>query len=1130
MHTSDDTSPPPAGTDAGYMAFISYSHSDNRDDGRKWADWLHQALETYEVPADLVGRPNQAGQPVPRQIYPVFQDEKELSASADLSTALRSALARSQHLVFLSSPRSATSPYVLQELRYFKQLGRGERITALILAGEPKHGERQTPLQCFPEVLRYRVDAEGNIDTTRPEEPLAADVRLPGGPEQGFTTPEAYRRFLLARGQTGKREIEAAVRQYRQRLELAKLKIIAGILQVPLGELTKRDQAYQLEKMRRKNRIIKAVATVISLLAIAAALAGLVAWNQRDQARSMLARSLYLSGIGRLQQGQLGDSAAYMAAATRLGGQAAAMFGQSLMLQNWTDTPLPQLGSGAIFSDDARLLAGVSTTSNSSEQIILWDVARKKPLRSVSVPGVGKMVTIRFDGLQRLWILTERGDIYRLAGDAAPELIRPNGKGFLYSDLQVNKDGSWLALQRQEERNGAWGESQLVLLPVTKDGHTEFPLPPLSMEPLAHDGILFTPGAAVQYSRDRLTHSTRLAVHPLQENTPGPAHRSHVDLVLPHLTASDTSPHLLLWDGSAAYLLHLQTDSAPRQLPAAERILQAAFNPDGKTLSLVHARGISLFDADTAEPIDPAAPGVDPLLVESVLNRGDNTAADGMHSIHLVRGQAVLRSSSVPSFVETQLHLGAGVAQVHAGRDRHHLFLKRRQASSIERWHLPSGEREALFVRTDAPIEHWGLLKRAGLLFTVSPEKELRFYRTEDGTMVGKAIQLAGTNFGTDRSEGRIIARKDERSLGIWEIAGGTLQASLPLAGGQAKFLSAPDFRQILWLHPDGSWHIDSMEDGTLLHRGSGDLLSARFTDDSRLFLAFGSGSAEVFDTRGYHHLFSIPSTGENPTGDISPDGEMIALADSTNQVRLWHMGRQQPVGQPIPFDPTSRFFRFSADGKRVITTHQAPQSLDTGVLFYDSASGLPLSMPVALSRRTDRLLLPADESRLITLTLSPENSMATVWFTPDAGMPPPAELAKDLEQFYGRTYLPETGAINPVAAANEAPGGWYFQNPYTRTQHPHSTHSLSDYLKDHIPIRSEADLHILVALWREHPLARAAMAEYYSRHPASAFLAQALAGMTRLQLANLPKGSCPALCQELLAQSAANLNRQSTP
>ncbi len=39
-----------------YHAFISYRHADNKEQGRQWATWLHQAIETYEVPKDLVGK------------------------------------------------------------------------------------------------------------------------------------------------------------------------------------------------------------------------------------------------------------------------------------------------------------------------------------------------------------------------------------------------------------------------------------------------------------------------------------------------------------------------------------------------------------------------------------------------------------------------------------------------------------------------------------------------------------------------------------------------------------------------------------------------------------------------------------------------------------------------------------------------------------------------------------------------------------------------------------------------------------------------------------------------------------------------------------------------------------------
>lgn len=87
-----------------YKAFISYSHADNKEQGRKWADWLHHSLETYQIPAELVGQTNQHGQKIPAQIYPVFQDEKELSANADLSASLQNALDHAEFLIYLSSP------------------------------------------------------------------------------------------------------------------------------------------------------------------------------------------------------------------------------------------------------------------------------------------------------------------------------------------------------------------------------------------------------------------------------------------------------------------------------------------------------------------------------------------------------------------------------------------------------------------------------------------------------------------------------------------------------------------------------------------------------------------------------------------------------------------------------------------------------------------------------------------------------------------------------------------------------------------------------------------------------------------------------------------------------------------
>ncbi len=97
-----------------YSAFISYRHADNTQEGRRWAEWLHRALEV------------------------------------------------SDYLIVLCSPRSAVSPWVSKEVEAFKELGCSDRILAIIIAGEPNTDDpakaREGILrdeECFCEELRF---------------------------------------------------------------------------------------------------------------------------------------------------------------------------------------------------------------------------------------------------------------------------------------------------------------------------------------------------------------------------------------------------------------------------------------------------------------------------------------------------------------------------------------------------------------------------------------------------------------------------------------------------------------------------------------------------------------------------------------------------------------------------------------------------------------------------------------------------------------------------------------------------------------------------------------------------------------------------------------------------------------
>ena len=217
-----------------YAAFISYSHHDKR-----WAEWLHGAIETYRPPKDVATFTGTRG--VVTSLRPVFLDRAELSSSANLANTVRLALEESDALVVICSVAAAQSRWVNEEVRAFKALGRGARIFCLVVDGEPSTGE------CFPPALRFVVENE--VITTIPAgEPLAADVRV------------------------GKDDRASA-----------RLKIIAGLLNVPLDRLRQR------ELMRRQRRLaIVATSSAIGCIAFGVlAFAAVLARTEAERQRSL---------------------------------------------------------------------------------------------------------------------------------------------------------------------------------------------------------------------------------------------------------------------------------------------------------------------------------------------------------------------------------------------------------------------------------------------------------------------------------------------------------------------------------------------------------------------------------------------------------------------------------------------------------------------------------------------------------------------------------------------------------------------------------------------------------------------------------------------------------------------------
>lgn len=223
-----------------YRAFISYSHADAR-----FAAWLHRRLEAYQLPARLRGGVGTHG-PLPDRLVPIFRDREDLSSAGQLGPQIEAALADSEALVVVCSPDAAGSRYVDAEIRAFKQSGRGERIYACIVAGEPNTGDAR---ECFPHALRFDAGAHGDT----PANPIAADARD---------------------GKDGKR--------------LALLKLLAGLYGLPLDILRQREAHRRHVRMAAITTLAVLVMLVTSALAVQAVIARKDAERRQKQAEALV--------------------------------------------------------------------------------------------------------------------------------------------------------------------------------------------------------------------------------------------------------------------------------------------------------------------------------------------------------------------------------------------------------------------------------------------------------------------------------------------------------------------------------------------------------------------------------------------------------------------------------------------------------------------------------------------------------------------------------------------------------------------------------------------------------------------------------------------------------------------------
>ena len=155
-----------------YDAFISYRHT---EPDSFVAQTLHKQLENFRLPANVVRARKQSGIEGKTRIWRVFRDREELPLVSNLADPITEALAQSEYLIVICSPRLNESMWCRKEIETFIHMHDREHVLAVLVEGEPE--------EAFPEELLYRevkeTQNDGSVIIKKiPVEPLAADCLL----------------------------------------------------------------------------------------------------------------------------------------------------------------------------------------------------------------------------------------------------------------------------------------------------------------------------------------------------------------------------------------------------------------------------------------------------------------------------------------------------------------------------------------------------------------------------------------------------------------------------------------------------------------------------------------------------------------------------------------------------------------------------------------------------------------------------------------------------------------------------------------------------------------------------------------------------------------------------------------